>query len=57
MTRANAIMCMINSMCLKRALCFGIIKKGFMMEAEIESCPKEWIGFMIERRIKWHFKF
>lgn len=57
-TRANAIMCMINSMCLARASCFGMIKKVFTMEAEIEYCPEEWIGFiLIERRIKWHFKF
>lgn len=58
MTCANAIMCMINSMCLERASCFGMMNKGFMMEAEIESCPEKWIGFiLIERRIKWHFKF
>lgn len=58
MTWANAIMCMINSMCLERVSCFGMMNKGFMMEAEIESCPEKWIGFiLIERRIKWYFKF
>lgn len=58
MTRADAIICMINSMCLKRALCFGMINKGFMMEAETESYPKEWIEFIIiEKRIKGYFKF
>jgi len=41
MTRENAIMCMINSMCLKRALCLGMIKKGFMIEAKIKSYPEE----------------
>lgn len=58
MSGVNVIMRMINSMCLERASCFGTTKKGFMMEAETEYYPEEWMGFTLnQRRMKWHSKF
>lgn len=58
MSGVNVIMHMIDSMCLERASCFGMTKKGFMMEAETEYYPEEWIGFTLNwRKMKWHSKF
>lgn len=47
MSGVNVIMRMINFMCLERVLCFGTIKKGFMMEVEIEYYFEEWMGFTL----------
>lgn len=58
MSGVNVIIRMIYSMCLERATCFRMTKKGFMMEAETEYYPEEWIGFILnQRKIKWHSKF
>lgn len=50
MSGVNVIIRMIYSMCLERATCFGMTKKGFMMEAETEYYPEEWIGFILNQR-------
>lgn len=58
MTKGNVIICIINSMSLEISLCFGIIKKGFLMEAEIESCPENWTGIiLIDSIMNWLYKF
>lgn len=40
MSWVNVIMHMIDSMCLERESCFGMTKKGFMMEDESEYYRK-----------------